>query len=86
MGVFADKDVDGMIRGIEGIFSDIHTVKAPGPRGMKADDLADRIEIILGEKALVHTDMSAGQIAKMLACESMEVIVIFGSLSLYYEN
>lgn len=90
MGVFADKDVEGMIRGIEGVFLDIHTVQAPGPRGMKADDLADRIKNIIGENALAHTDMSAGQIVQKLLSEyygaenNKKVIVIFGSLSLYY--
>lgn len=87
MGVFADKDVDGMIKQIVGIFDEMHTVKAPGPRGMNANMLADKFCRIIGMDAICHTDMSAKQVAEHIISDDNNnenlVVVIFGSLSLY---
>lgn len=91
MGVFADKDVAGMVSGISGVFNEIHTVTAPGMRGLPAEKLSGIIKDITGEKAICHEGMEAKELCSDIIngiykeTEDM-VIIIFGSLSLTAEN
>ena len=88
MGVFADKDTDGMLKNIKGLFEIIHTVTAPGKRGMDAGALAEKIGIITDTGTIVHENMSAHEVSEDIINKTVygerekTVIVIFGSLSL----
>lgn len=88
MGVFADKDTAGMLANIKGIFEVIHTVTAPGKRGMDAEMLAEKIEIIADTIVIAHENMSAREVSEDIINEIEDeekgktVVVIFGSLSL----
>lgn len=88
MGVFADKDTDGMLKNIKGLFEIIHTVTAPGKRGMDAEVLAEKIEVITDMGTIVHENMSAHEVSEDIINKTeygereKTVIVIFGSLSL----
>lgn len=88
MGVFADKDVKGMLELLIGKFDELHTVTAPSPRAMPAVKLAEYINNISGINAVIHADQKAAEVVKHLKYSLNEemknktVIVVFGSLSL----
>ena len=89
MGVFADKDVAGMVGCIKDVFDEIHTVTAPSYRGMDASSLANMIRESGMDKVTVHHDVQVRRVLEYVkrgvVPEEYEetVIIIFGSLSLY---
>ncbi len=92
MGVFADKDICGMALCMAGLFNEIHTVSAPGERGLSAEKLSGILYDVLKENSKAHKNLTAkevcGDIVRSVKTQNAQstVIVIFGSLSLTAEN
>ena len=85
MGVFKDKAVDEIIRIVLPYLTDVTTVKAPGERGVPADELKEAFRKI---NPWVKVDAMGDDIAAAVktvqerAKEDGACVVIFGSLSM----
>lgn len=92
IGIFKDKDIDNIINNISGRFEKLHTVTPPGPRGLKAGQLADIINRNTKTMPCVHPDKGVYEVAddiiNKMDTDDLEksVIIIFGSLSLLGKN
>lgn len=84
IGVFADKDVSGIMKYIDGEFDEMHTVTAPSKRAMSAEELSEIIYENCNIHAISHVEDNASQVMSIIKEKSDEntLIVVFGSLSL----
>lgn len=92
MGVFADKDISGMAKQLNGIFDEIHTVTAEGGRAENSDKLAELIKRECEITVMPHSDMKAPQVISFLegrrnthgnSSGKKNAYIVFGSLSMY---
>lgn len=92
MGAFADKDISGMARQLNGIFDEIHTVTAESGRAENADKLAELIKRECDITVMPHSDMNPSQVIRFIegrrkthgsAAGKKNAYIVFGSLSMY---
>lgn len=92
MGAYADKDIRGMAECLPGMFDEIHTVTAEGPRAGKAEELAAVIGGECNMTAIPHPDMMPSHVISELeerrkaqgaVSDKKNVYIVFGTLSLY---
>lgn len=92
MGVFADKDISGMAKLLNGVFDEIHTVTAESGRAENADKLAKKIKKKCDITVMPHSDMKPSQVISFLegrrqthgnALGKKNAYIVFGSLSMY---
>lgn len=82
MGVFKDKEYEKMVSILQPLMADVVTVKAPGPRGLPAEELADVWEKAGCTSVSTAESVSDGLKKAMNRCEKEDTILLFGSLSL----
>lgn len=82
MGVFRDKEYEKMAEILLPVLEDIVTVKAPGPRGLPAEELATVWRNAGFSRVETAESVMEGLKKAMERCQEGEAIVIFGSLSL----
>lgn len=85
MGVFRDKDYKRMVAIMQSVLQDVVTVKAPGTRGLPAEELAQVWEesgcLTVGSAQSVQEALKS----TLARCEKEDAVVLFGSLSLLRE-
>lgn len=82
MGVFRDKEYEKMVQIVQPLLEDMVTVKAPGPRGLPAEELAQVWRDAGGGRVETAESVTDGLKKAMGLCGEKDAIVIFGSLSL----
>lgn len=92
MGVFADKDIQGMAGWIAGVFDELHTVTAGGGRAEDADRLAEMLQKECDITVMPHSDSKPSQVIRFLEGRRnthgsnsgrKNAYIVFGSLSMY---
>ena len=85
MGVFKDKAVEEIIRIVLPYLTDVTTVKAPGERGVDAEELKEnfrRINPWVKVEAMGDDISAAVEHVQERARQDGAVVLIFGSLSM----
>lgn len=80
MGVFSDKDYEGMLEETAGLSEHFITVKPPGERGLAALSLAEAARRVNGQVTAADSVEEAVEMALLLSDEDT-VTIAFGSLS-----
>jgi dihydrofolate synthase/folylpolyglutamate synthase len=80
-GIFADKDIDGVIAAMRGEATRWFVATLPGPRGAAAADLAERLVVagVAREAIVVCNDVSDAWCAAREAASEADRIIVFGS-------
>ena len=81
MGVFKDKDYQGILKIMSRHLSSLYTIKASGERGLDAKTLADVAKGSVAQVNPVENVKQAMELSIALAKEKQSKIVVFGSLS-----
>ncbi len=82
MGVFRDKDYQKIVKIMQPVVADMVTVKAPGARGLPADELAQVWTDGGCDRVQTAGSVMEGLKLAMVQCNSGDAILLFGSLSL----
>lgn len=82
MGVFRDKDYGKIVEIMNPVMQDVVTVKAPGPRGLAAEELAQTWENAGCTMVETAQSVQEGLKKALTRCDGEDAVVIFGSLSL----
>ncbi len=82
MGVFRDKDYQTIVKIMQPVVADMVTVKAPGARGLPADELAQAWTDSGCDRVQTAGSVMEGLKLAMVQCNSGDAILLFGSLSL----
>ena len=82
MGVFRDKDYGKIVEIMNPVMQDVVTVKAPGPRGLAAEELAQTWENAGCTMVETAQSVQEGLKKALTRCGGEDAVVIFGSLSL----
>ena len=82
MGVFRDKDYGKIVEIMNPVVQDVVTVKAPGPRGLAAEELAQTWENVGCPMVETAQSVQEGLKKALTRCDGEDAVVLFGSLSL----
>ena len=82
MGVFRDKDYEKIVEIMKPVLQDVVTVKAPGSRGLSAEELAQVWEDCGCQMVVSARSVQEGLKKALACCENEDAVVLFGSLSL----
>lgn len=79
--MLADKDVAGVVTALRDRIDEWHVAPLPGPRGVRADALRDRLRSagVAPETIHVHADMTSAYEAAAARAGEADRIVVFGS-------
>ncbi len=89
VGFLADKDVEGIVQAVDGLFAQWVVVPTQGPRGLSSDEALTRLLSALSGvqspcadaqlSARVSKDAASGMIAALAHAGKADIIVAFGS-------
>ena len=82
MGMLADKDVDGSIELLKGLFRRVYTVPIQNPRALGAEALAEKFRRVYDDVTAFPTPQAALEKALMTAKAENGAVLICGSLYL----
>ncbi len=78
-GILADKDIEAIVKSLDGAVQQWIAVGLPGPRALAATELARRIGAVTGRKVDSAGDVEGGLRQARAACVVGDRVLVFGS-------